>query len=233
MRKKWFLALLTAAALTAAALSLPAASATAVPADADVAVGNFVARDHGLALGRLAAAMDADKVPATTETTDQFSEPFACSGYTGMAWHVTEAGNVYRTDANVCGFYYDLSSIANTGTVARFKCYRNGQLYGAGAGGCRWLWNQITQYKNSSGNWVTVISNNLLLPDDGTFAADSGRVWGESHTRYSGYSCRGAIRSTTTTDFRVRFKLADGSEVVKHMYPDPLISGTWGRCALY
>lgn len=142
--------------------------------------------------------------------------PFSCGGYETVASHRTAAGNLYSTQVNVCLF--DATGTLDLGVVARFKCFRNGVLYGEGTGGCRWTWNQVLQRSPNHITWESLRSNDFCVTCGGSYVADSGRKYGT--TRYSlnpGYTFRGATRSTATQAYQVRFYLADGTTVLKNM----------------
>jgi hypothetical protein len=162
------------------------------------------------------------------------SEPFACTGYDLMATWVSAAGNRYTTNGNVCLYNFNDGTLYK-GAVARFRCYRNGEPYGGGGFGCRWAFNSVTQHKAAAGNWVTnfVTSDNWVLPGATTFTQDSGRAWGTAaQPVYAGVDCRALTRSTQSSYHRVRFKVADGTEHVVNMSPNPHIGSAANDCPL-
>jgi hypothetical protein len=177
---------------------------------------------------KIIAALVAGELPNTVGANPPgYQEPHACSGYTSMA-SFADPGDNYTTTSNVCGFYAYVNGQWYTGTIVRFKCYRNGIL----SQRCRWAWNMVTQRQADAGNWVTVISGDYVWPNNGGFSGDSNRIWGAAHLRYLGVGCRGAIRSTATQLYRVRFNTADSGEQLRNMGPDPHLTGTWANCAL-
>jgi hypothetical protein len=153
---------------------------------------------------------------STTVADDSvYSDPLYCSGYATLASHKTAAGNVYSTQGNVCLYYLQLEP-SQWGTVTRYKCYRNGQLYGDGTGGCRWTWNQAFQTSPDSTSWTTRQSQDWCVTCGGTYVSDTGRNWGNTYSVGRTY-IRGVSRSSASTADQVRFYLADGTTVLKNM----------------
>jgi hypothetical protein len=139
--------------------------------------------------------------------------PFACSGYeNASATITTPAGNTYKTIGNACLF--DSTGTFDIGAVARFKCIRNGVVWGAGYGGCRWVWNQVMQRSNDGGTtWQTMTSNDNCYTCEGEFVADTGRWYGNQiYALWCGYALRAATRGTATQPYLVRIHFPDGSE---------------------
>ena len=162
------------------------------------------------------ASADGEAIPDSTQVG--LFEPFGCSGYVTLATHNTPAGNSYTTKGNVC-FYW--SSTEHLGTVSRFQCFRNGQPYGDGAGGCRWTWVSALQSSTSTqGPWATRVSNSHCFTCGGIFVQDTDRFWGTTINICNLYVQRIArvvTYGTQTTADQVRFSLADGSQVLKDM----------------
>ena len=179
------------------------------------------------------ATPEVDQGPEETQNPPGYSEPYACTGYDLMATWVSAAGNSYTTTGNVCLFFANANNVVYIGAVARFKCYRNGVLYGGGGFGCRWAFNSVTQHKAAAGNWVTNFntSHNWIDPGATTFTYDSGRDWGPAaQPVYEGVDCRALTRSTQSSYHRVRFKVADGTEHVVNMSPNPHIGSAANDC---
>lgn len=190
------------------ALLAPAASAAVRPAAPEPADTSAVLLRPGQAPRTLTAA-ELAALPA----------PVACSGYQTLA-----SSGAYSTKGNVCLF--DSTGTFDIGAVARFICYRYGVQYGAGTGGCRWVWNQVMQRSNDGIHWYTMTSNDNCYTCEGIFVDDSGRWYGNQiYALWCGYTLRGATRATAFQPYRVRFYKLDGSEALVTM--KTLISGHW------
>jgi hypothetical protein len=185
------------------------------------------------ALNAKIAAGELRYVPGTEANPPGYHEPHACSGYTNLA-SFADPWDYYLTTGNVCGFYADISGGLYSGTIVRFKCYRRnsaGDLQLSQR--CRWAWNMITQYQAGGFNWVTKISGDYLWPNTGGFDADSDRIWGAAQLTYAGVPCRGAIRSTSTQAYRVRFDTVASGEQLRTMFPNPHFTGNWANCPAF
>jgi hypothetical protein len=137
--------------------------------------------------------------------------PQVCSDYQTLA-----TSGAYSTKGNVCLF--ESTGTFDWGTVARFICYKNGVRYGAGTGGCRWVWNQVMQRSNDGVHWETRTSDDWCYTCEGIFVDDSGRFYGsQQYALWCGYTLRGATRGTASQPYRVRFYRTDGTEVVVTM----------------
>jgi len=161
-------------------------------------------------------------------------DPFGCSGYITVASHNTPAGNSYTTKGNVCFYYGDSTHI---GPVSRFQCFRNGQPYGDGPGGCRWEWDQALQSADSpQGPWSTRINTEQCFTCGGIFVQDSDRFYGSAIHICQLWlrDIRVVTRGTVSQPDRVRFSLADGSQVLKDManntFSDVFFSDVGGPC---
>jgi hypothetical protein len=141
---------------------------------------------------------------------------YNCTGYTTEAVHTTAAGNLYESRQQTCLTLVSFSNTVTTWeTVTRAKCFRNGEVYGNGNGGCRWSGYVDLQGRlGSSGDpSITFEHDDWCSTCGGLFVHDSGRKYGTHHLLESQFDwdIRAAANNTI-----VRFSLADGSEVVKN-----------------
>jgi hypothetical protein len=162
---------LALALLTAAALALPV-----LPAHGSTGSENTGADQ--LTSGPNAAPQRF----TTTDLTAAAAAPIItnCSGYHTLA-SISSSGHRLSTQGQICGAFHGFSGDKyGWGPVARFKCYRDGVLFGSGTGGCRWK-GSVSSYLDRSGLVTHVHSDSFQKPPstDGTFWADSGRIYGD------------------------------------------------------
>jgi hypothetical protein len=103
-----------------------------------------------------------------------------CSGYFTLA-SISSSGHRLSTKGQICGAFHGISGDKyGWGPVARFKCYRDDVPFGSGTGGCRWK-GSVSNYLDRFGSKYHVHSDAFQKPpsSDGTFWADSGRIYGE------------------------------------------------------
>jgi hypothetical protein len=135
---------------------------------------------------------------------------YGCSGYATTASYTTAAGNLYESKKNVCvGISTDGQTYAG---VERRGCYRNGQPYGDGTGGCRWTGTVLLQWDYGDGNgWQDAFgtAKDWCNTCGGIYIQDSGRQW----SVYTGKANASAARGKSAGG-QVRFYLADGSTVL-------------------
>jgi hypothetical protein len=158
---------LALALLTAAALALPV-----LPAHGSTGAGQSTS-------GPNAAPQ---RVKTTSLTAAILAEPIitSCSGYHTLA-SISSSGHRLSTKGQICGAYWGSDGDRYIwGPVARFKCYRDDVLFGSGTGGCRWK-GSVSSYQDVLGTKYHVHSDWFQKPPstDGTFWADSNRIYGE------------------------------------------------------
>lgn len=120
---------------------------------------------------------------ATTLTTLGASTANAalsgCSGYTTVS-SLSASGHRLSTQANVCVNLagYDGGKALYT-AVARYKCYRDGVLFGDGTGGCRWQ-GHLKVYAGSASASQLMTDRFWAVPGStsSAFWSDSQRIYG-------------------------------------------------------
>jgi hypothetical protein len=102
-----------------------------------------------------------------------------CSGYTTVA-SISSSGHRLSTQANVCVNLSGYSGGKALWTaVARYKCYRDGVLFGDGTGGCRWQGHlKVYAGYTSASNLMTDRFWAVPGSTSSTFISDSGRIYG-------------------------------------------------------
>lgn len=102
-----------------------------------------------------------------------------CSGYTTVA-SLSASGHRLSTQLNVCVNLsgYDGGKALYT-AVARYKCYRDGVLFGDGTGGCRWqghlkLYAGYTSASQLMSDYFWAVPGS----SSSSFWSDSGRIYG-------------------------------------------------------
>jgi len=102
-----------------------------------------------------------------------------CSGYTTVA-SLSASGHRLSTQANVCVNLtgYDGGKALWT-AVARYKCYRDGVLFGDGTGGCRWQ-GHLKVYAGYSSTSQLMTDRFWAVPGStsSSFWSDSNRIYG-------------------------------------------------------
>ena len=186
-------------------------AAGATPPDGDAPAYRFRAADPGVEASTVLLRPGRAPKRLTAVQAAALPAPKVCGGYRTLA-----SSGAYSTRGNVCLF--ESTGSFDVGAVARFLCYKNGVSYGAGLGGCRWVWNQVMQRTNDGVHWQTMTSNDNCYTCEGIFVDDSGRWYGnQTYALWCGYTLRGATRSTAATSYRVRFYKTDGSEALVNM----------------
>lgn len=102
-----------------------------------------------------------------------------CSGYTTVS-SLSASGHRLSTQANVCVNLtgYDGGRALYT-AVARYKCYRDGVLFGDGTGGCRWQ-GHLKVYAGSTSASQLMTDRFWAVPGStsSSFWSDSQRIYG-------------------------------------------------------
>jgi hypothetical protein len=102
------------------------------------------------------------------------NEVHACIPETEVA-ALSANGHRLSTTAVVCGYYLTYDGGPIWAPIARFRCYRDGVLFGDGTGGCRWQ-GTLATYRNGSldhGNSFAVLGSTST-----SYWSDSGRIYG-------------------------------------------------------
>jgi hypothetical protein len=115
---------------------------------------------------------------------------WGCTPYNTLA-SVSASGHRLSTQGTVCLQYMGPTVFTESwDVVTRFKCYRDGVLFGQGTGGCRWAWFMVQE--RSSGN----VSERQAWPGLGEpYYEDSGRQFGAPASSHDGDSIRGCMRN--------------------------------------
>jgi hypothetical protein len=118
---------------------------------------------------------------------------WGCTPYSTLA-SVSSSGHRLSTQGTVCLEYRGPGVLGTNqwDVVTRFKCYRDGVLFGDGTGGCRWAW-YMAQERSTPGS----LSEFHAWPGDGLagYWSDSGRDYGAFLSSSDGTSIRGCIRN--------------------------------------
>jgi hypothetical protein len=165
MRKK---CLLVAAAIFAASLII---SAPAVASDS----GSESTGADQVANNSAFYGVDAGSVSFPTSSETASASILHCTGYK-VRVSITRNGHTLDTRGNVCGAFYEQSAGQfKWGPVVRWKCYRDGVLFGSGTGGCRWK-GSISSYKNGGHSYSSAYQ--VPPSSNSAFWEDSGRIFG-------------------------------------------------------
>jgi hypothetical protein len=115
---------------------------------------------------------------------------WGCTPYSTLA-SMSSSGHRLSTQGTVCLRYRGPTLWTEAwDVVTRFKCYRDGVLFGEGTGGCRWDWTFVQN--RSDGD----VSEFQAWPGAGEpFYADSGRQFGAPASSHDGDSIRGCVRN--------------------------------------
>jgi hypothetical protein len=85
-------------------------------------------------------------------------------------------GHELSTSVVVCGYFIDDGGSPTWAPIARFRCYRDGFLFGDGTGGCRW--------QGSLTNGTRLSASSFAVPGSAStsYWSDSGRIYGQART---------------------------------------------------
>jgi len=133
-------------------------------------------------------------VAAAESASAALGDLYGCTPYATLA-SISSSGHRLSTQGTVCLRYMGGSTTNNWldwEVVARFKCYRDGVLFGDGTGGCRWdghlrLAESDSPTKDEYFAW----------PGSGSssFYPDSGRIYGAYSSHIPDNSIQGCVRS--------------------------------------
>ena len=138
---------------------------------------------------------------------------WGCTPYNTLA-SVSSSGHRLSTQGTVCLNYVGPGSLGTNQweVVNRFKCYRDGVLFGNGTGGCRWDGSQEQERVNA-----TDTGEHFAVPgsSSSSYWSDSDRIYGARISSYDGTDIRGCLRGgrvhfmgTTGIDYGL-FNMAD------------------------
>jgi hypothetical protein len=92
---------------------------------------------------------------------------------------LSASGHTLTTTAVVCGYFVDDGGSPTWAPIARFRCYRDGVLFGDGTGGCRWQ-GTLSTYRN--GEFIAGGSFAVPGSTSTSYWSDSGRIYGTART---------------------------------------------------